>query len=277
MKKIIRELQDMTYLIWTLDRESSGTAGSFLKSYEKTPEGKIYYKLSNYNPVDGITGHECVNEIIVDRLLTLLRIEHLSYQLIHAMITIDDKQVETWLCSSKDFKKPGEDKIAFDVYYETEKEPGETPLEFCIRVHWQQKIYEMFVVDYLILNRDRHGGNIEILRNRKEKIMRLAPLFDHGLSFFCRNEDDAALDRIDIMEDKRIQCFAGTDSARKNLGLIPVGEEPEVVLLKKEDIPSITAGLEGIISAKRIKLTQEMIWERWKYYENFCNQRKKNT
>ena len=114
MDQIIHKMQDMTHLIWTQERESSGTAGSFLKSYEKRADGKTYYKLSNYNSVDGITGHECVNEIIVDRLLTLLHIEHLSYQLIHAMITIDNKQMETWLCASKDFKKPGEDKIAFD-------------------------------------------------------------------------------------------------------------------------------------------------------------------
>ena len=275
MDQIIHKMQDMTHLIWTQERESSGTAGSFLKSYEKRADGKIYYKLSTYNSVDGITGHECINEIIVDRLLTLLHIEHLSYQLIHAMITIDNKQMETWLCASKDFKKPGEDKIAFDVYYEAEKTFGETPLDFCIRAHWQKNIYEMFLVDFLILNRDRHGGNIEILRNKKNQTMRLAPLFDHGLSFFCRNENDVTLDKIDIMEDKRIQCFMGKSSAWENLSLIPVGQEPEVEPLKKEDIPSITAGLEGIISEKRIRLTQEMIWKRWEKYESFCNQRKR--
>ena len=38
---------------------------------------------------------------------------------------------------------------------------------------------------YLILNRDRHGANIEVLRNSRKKTVRLAPLFDHGLSLLC--------------------------------------------------------------------------------------------
>lgn len=35
---------------------------------------------------------------------------------------------------------------------------------------------------FLICNRDRHGANIEILSDEKEKA-RPAPLFVHGLSF----------------------------------------------------------------------------------------------
>ena len=53
MEQIIHELQDMTYLNWSQVRGSSGTAGSFLKSWESTPEGKIYYKLSNYDAFHG--------------------------------------------------------------------------------------------------------------------------------------------------------------------------------------------------------------------------------
>ena len=84
----------------------SGSAGSFLKSYDDTGKKKKYYKLSDFDPVKGIIGHECVNE--------------------------------------------------------------------------------MFVIDYLVLNRDRHGANIEILRDLKTKTVRPAPLFDHGLSLVCR-------------------------------------------------------------------------------------------
>lgn len=86
MKDIIRETQDLTYLRWSHIGSSSGTAGTFLKS-ESTMDGKkIYYKLSNFDTLKGVVGHECVNEIIVDRLLTLLGVEHLNYELIHADI-----------------------------------------------------------------------------------------------------------------------------------------------------------------------------------------------
>ena len=81
--QIVSQKQDLTMLSWAKARQSSGTAGSFLKSYDDSGPRKIYYKLSNYNPVNGIVGHECINEIVADRLLEILGIEHLSYQLIH--------------------------------------------------------------------------------------------------------------------------------------------------------------------------------------------------
>ena len=74
---IIHDLQDLTYLRWSHIRNSSGTAGTFLKSGSILNSVKRYYKLSNFDPVEGVIGHECVNKIIVDRLLTLLGIPHL--------------------------------------------------------------------------------------------------------------------------------------------------------------------------------------------------------
>ena len=85
------DIQDLTYLNWSHARNSSGTAGTFLKSQSISDGKKIYYKLSNFDSEKGIIGHECVNEIIVDRMLTLLGVEHLAYQLIHANIEIDGK------------------------------------------------------------------------------------------------------------------------------------------------------------------------------------------
>ena len=131
--KIINETQDLTYLKWSHIRSSSGTAGTFLKS-ESTLNGiKKYYKLSNFDPVKGVIGHECVNEIIVARLLTILGVEHLSYELINADIEIENKIYNTYLCASEDFKKRGESKIALDDYYRTNAKKGETHYEFCVR------------------------------------------------------------------------------------------------------------------------------------------------
>lgn len=50
----------------------------------------------------------------------------------------------------------------------------------------------MLAVDFLILNRDRHGANIEVLRNARARTLRIAPLFDHGLSllYSCLSEED---------------------------------------------------------------------------------------
>ena len=214
MEQIIRQPQDLTYLSWTNIRQSSGTAGSLLKSQETTAEGKIFYKLSNYDVVNGITGHESVNEIIADRLLSLLGFPHVSYQLIHADIVIDRKPFRTWLCASQDFRRRGEKKIPLDIYYDLNKQEDESPLQFCLRNGWGEYIWQMLLVDYLILNRDRHGANMEVLENRYTlPHIRLAPLFDHGLSFFCRTPNESALEKEDVMADKKIQCFVGAQSA----------------------------------------------------------------
>ena len=180
-RQVIQEIQDLRRLDWSKVRHSSGTAGSFLKSREMIRGVKWYYKLSDYDAYRGIVGHECINELIADRLLTILQIPHLPYQLIHARIQIEDKEIVTWLCRSKDYKRPDESKIALDTFYQMERLVSESPLDFCIRQGWAEYVYQMLVIDFLILNRDRHGANMEVLRSRTGKSYRLAPLFDQGL------------------------------------------------------------------------------------------------
>jgi hypothetical protein len=271
--KIIKEKQDLTFLNWSRIRASSGTAGSFLKSYSDLGGKKIYYKLSNFDSYKGVIGHECVNEIIVDRLLTILGIEHLNYRLIHADIDINGSIYDTWVCASDDFKNKGDKKLALDAYYQLEKLANERPLDFCIRMGWENYIYQMLIVDFLILNRDRHGANIEVLKNTLSGQLRLAPLFDNGLSliFNCYSEDE--IDKVNVMEDKPVQCFVGSKSAFDNLKLIPANLIPALNPLKESDKELLFADLDGIINLKYQDKIWEMIWTRWKYYEGFCNQR----
>ena len=268
---IIHELQDMRHLEWARIRRSSGTAGSFLKAYSTKNGKKVYYKLSCYDSVNGITGHECVNELIVDRLLSVLGVEHLNYRLIHALVQIEGKDYETYLCASDDFKNKGDSKIALDDYYDLEKEKGESVLDFCARMGWGNYIYTMLVVDYLILNRDRHGANIEILRSAADGIVKPAPLFDHGISLIhnCRTIDD--VNAVDPLADKPIQCYVGSRSARDNLDLIPSRKHPTLHTLEEHDKEVLLAGLEGIIPQEYLNKIWEVIWLRWKEYESIKN------
>ena len=65
-------------------------------------------------------------------------------------------------------------------YYRTNAEKGESHYDFCVREGWKKYIDSMIAVDFLILNRDRHGANIEVLRNARAHTLRIAPLF-HSL------------------------------------------------------------------------------------------------
>lgn len=270
--KIIHDIQDLTYLSWTKIRNSSGTAGSFLKAYDDFGKRKKYYKLSNYNLGEGIVGHESVNEIIVDRLLTLLGIPHLDYNLIHASIVLDDKNLDTYVCMSEDFKEQGESKIALDAYFQAERNTGENLLDFCIRQGWEEHIYQMLVVDYLILNRDRHGANIEVLRNKRKKTIRLAPLFDHGLALVFSCMDEETLQKFDVLSDLRVQCCVGSNSALSNLKIIPKNGRPVINSLKETDEAVLMEGLEDILPKPWRDKIWLMIWKRWLVYESICNQ-----
>lgn len=266
--KIINEKQDLTYLKWSHIRSSSGTAGTFLKSESTLHGAKIYYKLSNFDPVKGVVGHECVNEIIVDRLLTILGVEHLSYELINADIEIEGNIYNTYLCASEDFKKRGESKIALDDYYRTNAKKGESHYDFCVREGWKEYIDRMIAVDYLILNRDRHGANIEVLRNSRAHTLRIAPLFDHGLSllYSCMSDNDA--EQFDIMQDKRCQNFIGGYSCYENLQLIKDKTKIFENKLQESDRDIIFEGMDNILSDIFINKIWNMIYERYKIYEN---------
>ena len=265
---LITELQDMRYLTWSHGRRSSGTVGTYLKAYEVRNGRKLYYKLSCFDTEKGVTGHECVNELIVDRLLTILGVDHVHYQLIHALIAVGGREYETYICVSEDYKESGDSKIALDDYYEMEHAPGETVIDFCVRNGWGDYFYSMLVIDYLILNRDRHGANIEILRNKQIRTDRPAPLFDHGLSllFSCDAEEKA--ESFDCMADIPIQSFVGSRSAEGNLKLIPAGSKPSFRRLEERDREVLFASLDKALPMAFQDKIWDMIWTRWCAYES---------
>ena len=266
---VITTLTDLRHLSWTKTRESSGTAGSYLKSYEDIDGEKTYYKLSCYDPVNGITGHESINELIVSRILEILNIPHLSYRLIHAKIRIDKTEMETWLCASSNFKGPGDSKITLEDYYEMEKQDGEDPLSFCKRMGWEKYIYQMILIDYLVLNRDRHGANIEILKNNRTNTIHPAPLFDQGISLVYSCHSDKSLQEFDVLCDLPVQSFVGGRSAYDNLKLIPKEYPLAIRPLEERDRAVIFQELEEALPMNYRNKIWEMIWERWQSYEDF--------
>lgn len=271
MKDFIGNLQDLRYLDWVNKKNSLGTPGCFLKAYEEKDGERIYYKMSNYDSYRGIFGHECVNELIVARLLEILQIPHLSYQLIFARLCIDEQEVEGYIAKSFNFRKKNEKKIAFDTYYDLYREQKESPLEFAQRMGWEYYVNQMFIVDYLICNRDRHGANIEILLDENEN-PRPAPLFDHGLSLLCSCYDDLdSICKFDILEDRPANNFIGSRSLEYNLRLLPRGKSFFDGKLKEEHKGYLLKELEQILPQEHLEKIWCMIWERWKRYVEVCN------
>lgn len=265
-KDLIKETQDLRYLRWDNTRQSSGTAGSFLKSEETINGKKIYYKLSCYDNINGIVGHECVNELIVDRLLNVLGVNHLHYQLINALVNIDGKEYKTYLCASENFKEIGDRKIAFDTYYKLNKNINESILDFIKRNNFEDYIYTMMVIDYLIINRDRHGANIELLS--KDKKIKFAPSFDHGLSLLFSVKSKTEIDEFDVLKNYPCNNYVGSRNNYESLKLIPKDKRPVFRPLKEIDKAYILNGLEDILDRNHLDKIWETIWRRWNIYES---------
>lgn len=270
MKDINFEKKDYTYLQWAKVRSSSGTAGSFLKATEVKNGKKIYYKLSNFDSVKGIVGHESINEIVVSRLLDVLGVKHLSYDLVYGDVKIDTKVYTTYFCKSESFRDKGDRKITFEDYYQIEKKDNEKPMDFVKRCGWEKEFSQMLLVDFLILNRDRHGANIEVIMDRKGEV-HLAPLFDQGISFMFNCHSEEEIEAFDVLEDKVVQSFVGSNSTKENLELIDSEFATSVTVLKKENRDYILAGLDRILSKKHTDKIWDMIWKRWSYYESLFN------
>ena len=275
MQDIILELQDMRYLDWAVRKITHGIGGCFLKTYEEVDNKKLYYKLSNYDSYRGIFGHESVNELIVSRVMNILEIPHVTYRLIHALAVINGKEQETWLSVSEDFRIETEEKMVYDLFYDLEKEKNESPLDFALRNGWELSIYQMFLIDYLTANRDRHGSNIEVLRNIEDETLSIAPLFDQGVSLlFSTYGDEKSLKNADVMRDFPVNNYIGTRSLKDNLSLIPKQYNLKINTLKKEDKDYIFRDIEKVLSQKHIDKIWEMIWNRWCYFEQIRNKEK---
>ena len=268
---IIFEQQDLRYLSWTRTRKSSGTAGSFLKSYDDSGKRKLYYKLSDYDVQTGIVGHECVNEIIAGRLMEFLGIPHLEYSLLNALILIDGREESTFLCRSVDFKEKTQKKITLEELYASERIGHETPLDFCIRMGWGNMIFGMLVTDYLIINRDRHGANIEILIDRKDKSIRPAPLFDQGLSLLCRCRTLEEIAAFDPLGDPAVQSFVGGRSTAENLKLVQEEFLRSLPAIGRRDIGIILTGIDRVLSPGHSEKIREILTRRWEIIDGIRN------
>ncbi len=221
MEDIVTALQDMRHLCWNERTVTSGTSGTFPKARRSGKGCTYYYKLSCYDSYRGVYGHECVNELIAARLMRHLGIPCADYRLVHALVTLDDTEYDTWMNVSTSFRTAEERKMAFDLFYDLEREHRESPFEVCQRMGWAHDIALLLLIDYLIVNRDRHGANIEVIR-QADGAMRLVPLFDNGLSFVFSSYNDASrAAAFNELEDVNANNFLGTRSLEDNLRFVP--------------------------------------------------------
>lgn len=241
---------DLRFLTWDknlneLDN-SSCTGGTFYKAFHDN----IYYKLSNYdNFVNKFIGYESVFEVIVYKLVQILGIPTLRYELEKAIISINNVEQETYLCKSYNFIRPSEKKLTLEdfCYGKSDKEL----LKFCIDSGFEDDINRIFLLDFLICNRDRHGANIEVLKSNRG--YRFADLYDNGISFVqSYGMDFNTIANLNGMSDFTANNFLGSRSLIDNLNLIT---KPVIV-------NSLVNNYRDIISEGIKEALNDIIWDK---------------
>jgi hypothetical protein len=238
---------------------SINSDGAFLKA---TNEDKsIYYKMSAYNAAQGVFGHEAVNELLAYRVASELGVPVPETELVKALVRVDNMEFETYLAVSKSFQPADGTRVSFENFYKSVRTGSETALSVAFRYGWETQIQQMFVFDFLIFNRDRHGANLEVLENGGEK--RLSPLFDNGLSFAVSCHTDAELSAFDVTADKLVNNFIGSRSLYENIGGI---HRPDLIGRPGKGFRDrLLEGLADVLSAKHMEVVWELLCKRWAY------------
>lgn len=258
------EIIDLTDIEWHRLSEAGSSCGMLYKATLNIAGTIHFYKMSLMIGRK-VVGHEAVNEVIISRLLDVLGLPHVEYNLLLAKVNIHGNNFNTFICESKDFRQDTGETLPFELYYNlvgTEK----TPLEFAQFLGFQSFLNELFVIDFLIINRDRHGYNLEITRNSSG--IKPVMLFDMGYSLIAPLRDDMRLiQAFDPLSDVVTNNFIGSESLYDNLKYItkPVYVNPLTDKVKSK----IFYKLGIAISKEHLNKIWKIITCRYRYlYDN---------
>lgn len=212
-------IKDLTHLNWGVTHNNGASYGCYYKATEVINGIKYYYKCSNFYKGQRKFGDESVNEVICSRYLDILGLPTLKYTLVHAKVKIDGIEYTTYVCKSENYFKGYDSRTTLeDLAY---LYPNKSPLEIVNHLGIRRDIDKMLVADYLVLQRDRHGKNIEILT--KGNRFYLAPLFDNGLGLlapFPSQFPESNIKDYDVLRDLPVNNYIGTRSLQANLGYL---------------------------------------------------------
>lgn len=155
------------------------TNGAYAKAWRRHPDGRLWlYKL-------GANGNtESRIEVMCSNLLDKMNVEHVHYE----AGKDEDKYVCMCPCMTTE-EKAILTGMEFISYCNVN---GRDPEEEMFRIDGES-IYKMWIVDFLISNRDRHGQNWGFFYDMETmEILGCHPLFDHNNAFdidYMRNLD----------------------------------------------------------------------------------------
>lgn len=238
---------DLRHIAWDF-KSAQSTAGAAPKAKYN---GK-YYKLSSFNRDAGFYGDEAVTECVVSDILDTMGVAHIPYRLVRAQVVYAGEEYTTPVCISEDFNPNNQQVVSIERYLGSHC-PGLKPLDACIQLGWSEYVYTLFLVDFLILNRDRHGVNIEIINGTP------IPLFDHGASLIALQDYKV----WNHWSGDMVNNYLGSYSLKENLNRIALDHWPMV----QEPCVAAVDKYTNFWSQGKIDFVKRMVSERWDYAE----------
>lgn len=262
---------DLRYLEWYDRCNDTSSYGMLNKAEETTADGHYYYKMSRMLG-NKVVGFDSVYEVVASRFLDILGVPHVSYELVDALVHISDIDVRMWICKSKDYKKPDMDVMAVQDFCTSQ----DTAEEELLKMFGEQELYKIYLIDFLIANVDRHGGNTEIVQHTDGSFS-IAPFFDNGMSLLSWAPNEEAVLHFDVMSTRDTNNFIGSKDLYENLFKIkrPIVVNPLHTKAKSYIFHDISRALpRGLINK-----SWELIWRRYNYAKdkNFLIERSETS
>lgn len=261
---IIIKLIDLTGLNWGTTHNGGTSYGCYYKVSQLENGKKYYYKCSNFYAGQGYFGDESLNEVICSRFLSKLGFDCVKYTLVYAKVKINGRVYNTYVCRSENFFKGYDSRITLENLHSLY---NCTVDELITKLGLSSQVRLMLIADFMTLQRDRHGGNIELLE--KAGKYTLSPLFDNGLGLLAPypSKSGISISSFDVLADYPVNNYIGSRSLYQNLSYI--NKPIRVNKLTKEDKRSIFFGLNNLLPKEYI----DKIWKLLVYRYMFLRKR----
>lgn len=165
----------------------NNTSDGMLKKAWVVEDGKRYLLKGSYKKYQ----FEPLNEVLASMICKVLELDYVPYAIDYISQTIVSKcecfvTKDTELISAYSIMKYHQidyDLTAKELYKKYISILQEQGLK-----NVKEDLAKMFILDYLIVNTDRHAGNFGVIRNvETHKWMKIAPVYDSGLSMFSQD------------------------------------------------------------------------------------------
>ena len=197
-------------------------------------------------------------------------IPHIKYSGDEALLTLDNKVYTNYVCWSENFLSDGLSKMTLESLCKIMGLDMSKPVEnFKALDLWNDYCYYC-LLDFLIINRDRHGANIEVLIDNENKLKTVPP-FDNGLCLIAPYQDDLKrASKIDYMENFKGNSCLVTDRSLYT-GLKNIGHTD--IILNKITKDLLYDNLFDDVMLKYLpheeyaEIIVDILWERYSYAE----------